>query len=237
MLFFVVLGTAVLFLLLGWGVRKGAYWLISGYANRSKEEQEQLLKAGYPQKIGSLLIATAVGMIVLLPLLFTSFTYKVELIFGFMIVFLLGGIIYLSRYEIPQKRKRSYVISIGIAIVTFSFLAVLMFFGYEKTELILRKDSFEITGMYGKEIPYEDIRSVELIDELPEVTFRVNGFAMSDIAKGKFKVTGHGTSLLFIQKAKPPYLLIETDDGDIFINSQHPNQTQAWERKLIERIE
>ncbi|WP_301335723.1 hypothetical protein [Bacillus sp. FJAT-27445] len=35
-LFFTLLGTALLFLLLGWAVRKGAYWLISGYAMRQR---------------------------------------------------------------------------------------------------------------------------------------------------------------------------------------------------------
>ena len=82
---------------------KGGYGLISGFANRPKEEQEQLISNGYPQKMGGLLIVTAIGMIILLPLMFTSFKYVMEVQFGFMIVFLLGGIIYLSKYEVPKN--------------------------------------------------------------------------------------------------------------------------------------
>ncbi|WP_409273519.1 DUF3784 domain-containing protein [Neobacillus sp. SCS-31] len=231
-LFFILLGTALLLLLLGWVVRKGAYWLISGFAFRPKEEQEKLIKEGFPQRVGTLLIATAAGMILLLPLLFTSFPYVVEVIIGFMLIFLLGGIIYLSRYETPAKRKRSYFITSCIALITFVSLGLLMYFGYEDAEMLFKKEGIEITGMYGEEIPYEDILNFKLIEEMPKATVKVDGFGTSNIAKGKFKLEGLGTSLLFIQKGKPPYLHIETKDRHIFINSHDPATTRSWAENL-----
>lgn len=81
----------LLFLILGWAVRfKKAYWLISGFASRSENEKEQLINSGYPQKTGSLLIGTAIGMLVLLPLSFTGFRFAMEVQFGFMMIVLLG---------------------------------------------------------------------------------------------------------------------------------------------------
>lgn len=95
-----------LFLILGWAVRfKMAYWLISGFASRPEEEKETLIENRYPQKIGSLLIGTAIGMLVLLPLSFIEFRFATEVQFGFMLVILLGGLIYLSRYEVPAKEN------------------------------------------------------------------------------------------------------------------------------------
>ncbi|RDU36747.1 hypothetical protein DRW41_11890 [Neobacillus piezotolerans] len=231
-LFFILMGTALLLLLLGWAVSKGGYWLISGFAFRPKEEQEKLIEAGFPQKVGKLLMATAAGMVLLLPLLFTSFPYAVEVIIGFMLIFLLGGIIYLSRYEVPEKRKKSYIISSGIALITFVSLGVLMFFGYQETELIFKKEGIEITGMYGEEIPYGDIQNVKLLEEMPKATVKIDGFGTSLIAKGKFKLDGYGPSLLFIQKGKPPYLQIKTKDRHIFINSPDPDITRSWVEKL-----
>ncbi|AIE58973.1 DUF3784 domain-containing protein [Bacillus methanolicus] len=85
---------------LGWAIRKmEANWLIPGFSTRSEEEQQQLIENGYPQKIGTLLIATAAGMAILLPLNFTPFKYVMEVQFGFMFIFLLGGFI----YPIPTK--------------------------------------------------------------------------------------------------------------------------------------
>ena len=226
----------LLFLILGWVIRKKeGYWLISGFTTRPKEEQEQLIDNGYPQKVGGLLILTAVGMMILLPLMFTSFKYAMEVQFGFMIVFLLGGIIYLTKYEIPKKRNRSYIISISLFILVIGGISVLSYFSYQGYELVTKKESFEITGMYGDEWAYEEIIKVDLMEKLPEVTVRTNGVGLPTLSKGHFKVTGYGSSLLFIQKGSSPYIYIELKDKKIFINDKEPENTRLWYQQLSER--
>ncbi|MEH7276851.1 DUF3784 domain-containing protein [Neobacillus vireti] len=228
----------LLFLILGWAVRKKeGYWLISGFATRPKEEQEQLIKSGYPKKVGGLLILTAIGMLILLPLLFTSFKFAMEVQFGFMFIFLMGGLIYLTKYEVPKKRKRSYIISISLLILVIGGISVVSYFSYQGYELVTKKDSFEITGMYGDEWTYNEIISIELMDHLPEVTVRTNGVGLPALSKGQFKVTGYGTSLLFIQKGSSPYIYIEMKDRKIFINDKDPEQTQIWYQQLIEKMD
>ncbi|OCA83041.1 hypothetical protein A8F94_18015 [Bacillus sp. FJAT-27225] len=237
LLFAIQLGTAFLFLLLGWAIKRGAFWLISGFSTRPEEEQKLLIENEYPQKMGNLLISTAAGIILLLPLMFSSFQYAIEMIFGFMLVYLLGGIMYLSRYEVPKKRKKSYIISISIAAVTFIPIGILLFLGYQDAQLVLKEESFEVTGMYGSTWKYSDIEEIKLLDKMPEVTWRVNGFGLETVSKGKFKVTGYGTSLLFIQKGVPPYLHIKTKDEDIFINAENSSKTRTWEKQLLNQME
>ncbi|WP_175989474.1 DUF3784 domain-containing protein [Bacillus sp. Marseille-Q1617] len=221
-----------LFLLLGWAIRvKKMYGLISGFLDRREEEKEYLIKNGYPQKIGTLLILTAAGMLFLLPLAFTSFTYTMEVQFGFMMIFLMGGMTYLSRYEVPGKRKRSYWISSLLMLVVFGMIGGLTFAGYQKNELIVAKDSFEITGMYGDKWKIEDIEEVTLLDEMPEVTWKINGFGLSTKAKGVFKVKEYGRSLLFIKK-ESPYIYIKVGDQHVFINGGSPEETLAWYEEL-----
>lgn len=226
----------ILFLILGWGVRKKeGYWLISGFASRPKEEQEELIDNGYPQKVGSLLILTAIGMLILLPLMFTSFKYATEVQFGFMSIFLMGGNIYLTKYEVPKKRKRSYIISISLLIAVIGGLSTLTFFSYQGYELVTKEKSFEITGMYGDEWGYEDITSIELMEKLPEVTVRTNGVGLPTLSKGHFKVKDYGSSLLFIQKESSPYIYIELKDMKIFINDKDTEQTRLWFEQLSEK--
>ena len=199
---------AIVFLLFGWIIRsKKVYSLISGFASRPKEEQEQLVKNGYPQKVAGLLMVTAIGMIVLLPLSFTNYTYATEVQFGFMIIFLLGGLVYLSKYEVARKQKRSYLVSSIVAIVVIGGIVAITLFSYQGYELITKDDSFEITGMYGDEWMYEDIIGIKLMEEMPEVTIRTNGVGLPTLWKGHFKVKGYGSSLLFIQKTLSPYIL------------------------------
>jgi hypothetical protein len=219
----------LLLLILGWAVRiKGAYWLISGFSSRSKEEQEDLIRRGYPRKMGGLLIITALGMLILLPIMFTSFKYTMEVQFGFMIILLVGGMIYLNKYEIPKKRKRGYIISITLFITVVGGLTALSYFSYQGYELVTKENSFEITGMHGDEWKYDDIIAVELMEKLPEVTVRTNGVGLPTLSKGHFKVTGYGSSLLFIQKGSSPYVYIKLKDNKIFINDKDPKQTRLW---------
>jgi hypothetical protein len=227
----------LLFLILGWAVRKKeGYWLISGFASRSKEEQEELIRNGYPQKLGGLLIITAIGMLLLLPLTFTSYKYAMEIQFGFMSIFLMGGIIYLTKYEVPKKRKRSYIISISLFIVIIGGIGAVSYFSYQGYELVTKKESFEITGMYGDEWEYEDITSIELMEKLPEVTVKTNGVGLPTLSKGHFKVKGYGSCLLFIQKGSSPYIYIELKEKKIFINNKDQEQTESWYQQLTEKM-
>lgn len=226
----------LLFLFFGWAiVKKEWYWLISNFNGKSKDEQQQLIQNGYPQRVGKLMLATAAGLVILLPLSFTSFQYSIEVQFGFMMVFLLGGLIYLSKYEIKEKRKRSYIFSSLLAIGTIGFIVGLSFVGYQDFELKDNEDSFVITGMYGGEWAYTEIRNVELLEEMPEVTWKENGFGLATLAKGHFKVVDYGSSLLFIHKGSQPYLFIETKHDRIFINSKSSKETVEWYELLSEK--
>ncbi|WP_226677859.1 DUF3784 domain-containing protein [Mesobacillus jeotgali] len=225
-----------LFFIFGWAiVKKEWYWLISNFNGNTKDEQQQLIKNGYPQRVGKLMLATAAGMALLLPLSFTSFQFSLEVQFGFMMVFLLGGLIYLSKYEIKEKRKPSYIFSSLIAIGTIGFIVGLFFTGYQDFELKDYEDSFEITGMYGGEWDYAEIRRVELLEEMPDVTWKQNGFGLATMAKGIFKVKDYGSSLLFIHKGSQPYLFIVTENDKIFINSKNPDETAEWYGLLSKR--
>lgn len=235
-LFFIQCMMIAMFAGLGWALRKKeAYWLLSGFANRPKEEQEKLIQNEYPQKVGALLLYTALGMLVLLPLLFTDFPYRMEVQFGFMLLFLLGGLIYLSKYEIPKKRKKAYILSSSIFIVTIGFVTVLLFLSYQDHDLVLGEKSFEITGMYGDTWVYEDIEKIELFKEMPEVTWKQNGSSLPTIAKGYFKVTGYDSSLLFIHKETTPIIYIKIKDEDVFINGTTREETLDWHQELVEK--
>ncbi|WP_404431748.1 DUF3784 domain-containing protein [Sutcliffiella horikoshii] len=235
-LFFIQLTIVLIFLLIGWAiVKKEAYGLISSFRSRPKEEQEELIQNGYPQKTGKLLIGTAIVLLIMLPLLFTSFSYAMEVQIGVMVVLLLGGFIYLSKYEVPKKRKKSYIISTSIAVVTFGFLFVVSYLGFQEAELTLKENSFEISGVYGDEWRYEDITQVDLLEEMPEVLLRTNGYGMQSISKGHFKVKDYGSSLLFIYKGHSPYLLIKTNDDTIIINAKDAEETKDWYYQLVEQ--
>lgn len=225
-----------LFFLLGWAIRfKQQYMLISGFNNRSEEEQKVLIENRYPQKTGNLLIITAVGMLIFFPLVFTSFPYVVEIQYGFMTVFLLGGFIYVARYEVPKKRKKSYWFAFIFTVFVIGFISILFYLGYQSNELVVKDQTFEITGIYGDEWSTGVIEDIVILNELPKVNYKENGFGMYNLSKGYFNVEKYGSSLLFIRSGGP-YLLIEMEDETIFINGENAEQTKNWYQQLTEKV-
>ncbi|WP_462413331.1 DUF3784 domain-containing protein [Neobacillus sp. Marseille-QA0830] len=234
----VQVGMILLFGILAWAIlKKKAYSLLSGFALRPKEEQQKLIENGLPQRTGKLMLVTAVGMLILLPLVFTSFKYVIEIQFGYMVLVLLGGFIYISRYDVPRKRKQSYLISTSLFVAVMALIGVIMYQGYKDYQLTLQKQTFEITGPYGDKWSYQDVKQVELLDKMPEVTYRQNGFGVSTMLKGKFKVENYGNALLFIRKNSPPYIYIETSKQNLFINAKTPEQTEQWFADLKDKVE
>ncbi|MCM3585623.1 DUF3784 domain-containing protein [Mesobacillus maritimus] len=223
----------MLFLFFGWALLyKKAYWLISGFATRPEEEQEELIRNGSPQKTGKLMFATAIGMLILLPLYFLPFKYAIEVQFGFMLLFLMGGMVYLSKYEVVHKRKKSYLISSVLFIAIIGFVGTIYMIGLQSYDLIVKDDKFEITGPYGEEWDLNKIQSIHLLDEMPEVTWKNNGFGLATMSKGYFTVTDYGVSLLFIRKDSPPYLYIKVAGDRIFINGENSTETKEWYQSL-----
>jgi hypothetical protein len=237
-LFFIQFAVALIFLGLGWLILfKKAYGLISNFHSRPEVEKEQLIQNGYPQNTGKMLMVTGMAMLILLPMLFSDFLYALEVQVVFMLVILLGGFIYLSKYEVAAKRKKSYIISSSIFIVTFGFVSVLTYIGYQDYQLVQKDDTFEVTGVYGDEWHYKNIQRVELLQEMPKVEVRKNGFGMPTMSKGHFIVRGYGSSLLYIYKGNAPYLYVEVGDEQLFINSKSESETKGWFEQLVQRSE
>lgn len=100
----------------------------------------------------------------------------------------------------------------------------------------LQVDSNEITGMYGQSWEIGNIQKVTLLEEMPEVLSKENGFGLATISKGHFNVRSYGSSLLFVHK-QSPYILIEMNQKPIFINGENPAQTQLWYEQLKKKME
>lgn len=217
-------------------LKRRSYMFISGFATRSGEEQQQLIENGYPQGVGRMFLIIASGLLLLMPLGLTGFRYTFEVQMAFMMLVLFGGLIILSRREVPHKRKRSLLISVVMAIVVIGGVSVMLLIGAKQPDVTFGKSSMEISGMYGEKIPYRDIHSVELLDTMPRAGLKENGFGFADYAKGRFSVEGHGSSLLFVDMKQTPILLIKTADRPVFITGGNPEETESWYRELGQRI-
>jgi len=207
--------------------KKQDYTLVSGFSNRPDEEKEFLKESGYIDALGRLLTTTFYLFLAafIFGLLKVPFAFEISL--GVFILVLMIGIIWIQRYEVPHKRKKMFWITGIISAATIIFIAAITGIGYIDNKVNVHENTFEITGMYGVEWNLAEIEKVELLNELPKVEFRTNGFAISGILKGRFTIEEpYGNGLLFIQERTAPYLYVATNEEYVIINRKNSSETK-----------
>ncbi len=211
------------------------YQYLSSFGTRSKEDQEKLLENGLPRKQVILVLWTSVLLLLLLiPVLLSvpgAFPFQL-LIY---LVSLLGGLTYLSRYEVEEKRKRAFLINGGITTVTMIIAGSVFFIGAQTHDLLIHDDSIEITGPYGSEWPITELVSVEKIKERPSMT-RLNGIGTLDVSKGHFR-RQHDRErvLVFKEGTESDYLHLQFQDQEIYVNAPSNKQLDEWYEAINSR--
>lgn len=94
---------------------------------------------------------------------------------------------------------------------------------YKSSTLTLDKETLEVSGSYGLKLAKKEIYKLELVNELPPISYKAKGFAAGDYAKGSFKIKGGSTVKLFVNKKTSPFLLLRTSVGDIYYNTDESN--------------
>ena len=105
--------------------------------------------------------------------------------------------------------KWSYIILGGAMVL----VAILMSTGYQESELLFDSQKIKIKGMYGETLAASDIKSIELVNELPEITLRTNGFASGSVLKGYFDIKDKENVKLIINGEQQPIILITSVKG------------------------
>ena len=79
------------------------------------------------------------------------------------------------------------------------------------------------------------IRSVQLLDSLPEIEVRTNGIGMGNIQKGHFRIEGFGSCRLYVDLKYPPFVLLGLDTGEnIIFNTLDPDETESLYRACLD---
>ncbi len=78
-------------------------------------------------------------------------------------------------------------VGIYVLVGTLLFVVGLLGYGFRENKLTFDSDHIEIKGSYGETLTQAEIKSAELVDQLPEITLKTNGFALGTINKGYFQ--------------------------------------------------
>jgi len=141
-----------------------------------------------------------------------------------------------SPVEFPKDAgwsRRVRVIGGGIAALVIVSIAWMFYAHTQPPSIELSGEHFEVaSGLYSAEIPLAAVRSVTLVDELPRIAMRTNGFAAGGTLRGYFRLEEWGRGRLFINRRTPPYVVVRTADSFVVVNFEDGARTRELYGRL-----
>ena len=140
-----------------------------------------------------------------------------------------------------RKRKRNTIIAsliIGFIII----ISVIFVYRYinenaeVENEVIVYDKTFEVTGYFGDTYQLEDIKSLELKDELPTFIEKRHGFGIGQVRRGDFITKEYGKCRIYVLIEEGPYLHIQMNEGLIILNHLNSEKTNTLYKELIEKV-
>lgn len=139
----------------------------------------------------------------------------------------------------PPKGGRRYLIaSLIFGAALFIGLGVWFASEMRPPRVELSADAFSVgSAMYSVDVPLTAITSVSLLERLPRIRRRTNGFALGHTLRGHFRLDQLGDGRLFIAAGHAPYVLVRTRDSYIIVNFEEPERTRALYERLQTRVD
>lgn len=217
----------LIFIVLGVAISKyKCYWLISGYNTQSKEEKARVDIEELAKHMGRMCYLIAL-------LIFTGvvvseyFEMSILPFVMILIVIVFGYFIYMQKFDHNKKSKTEIIVMIVIGFITFSVLIITFSFGNEPNKLIVKDEAIIIEGSYGVTLKKSDIKSIDIVDNIPEIKYRSNGYSDgASVKKGDFKLKDGEKVKLYIQSNEGPYIKIATVNFDVYINYKDVSLTK-----------
>lgn len=234
---YVAIGLGLFFIGIGFVINSNnAKYLLSNYRSMSPEEQAAFGLDDYIKEFRS--FNTFLGITLILSGILINQFGSPNLL-GFLVgvypILAFAYFIHKTKHfnsEREQKRIKYYVGLLGFIAVS---ITVLFFYSMSGNDILFHEHSIEITGMYGEDIQVDDIESLDLVAELPEIKLRVNGSSIGSKLVGSFKISSGKRVKMFVDKSRSTFIRVETRSrGLIFYNSETTETDFKLMKKAIE---
>ncbi len=228
---YVIVAISLLFIIIGFVVNEGnAKYLLAGYNSMSEESRKRLhIKAFLPyfRKFHVFL------GISLFTLCYILHVYISENLAGiFFAIYPIIAYVYFAltsaKYYEEEGAKWSKC-GVGVLLLALLFVVAILSFGFKNNVVSFDQEKIEFHGSYGEVVPKAQIKRLELVNQIPKITVRTNGFALGEIRKGYF-MTGQGEVVKLIINAKqsPFILLTKTNDKKIYYSSRSRSNEELF---------
>ena len=207
--------------------------LIAGYNTMSKDKKKNVNIEGLSSFMRNGLITIGVTIIIGYYLFkWIGFTMIANSMI--LIVTLVGvTILVLNSQRFDHNKNKKTKLTYFILGSVIVFVIGLITYGFFPSKTIFNNTSVIFSGMYGFEINISEIENVNLVDNIPIIKLRTNGFSFGVVKKGFFNLDKYGKSRLLINSDISPYLIISKTNGEkIIINFKDKTETEKAYNKI-----
>lgn len=226
---YIMLGITFLFVVLRFVIRYLKWdWLIAGYNTMSKEKKQEIDIEGLRTFLGNSMFIIAA--IFLVAFLFDYMGQNTSALIAFygLIAYVIFMMFYGQRFNHNKKdQRKGTIVAAAILILSGAFVFGMMLYGGGEPEISVTAQEITIGGMYGTTVYTSELQEVQLVDNLPRITARTNGYAVGNILKGYFRLEEYGKAKLFLVSYQGPFLLLRDSENLFIINYEDTSKTEA----------
>ncbi|MFS0784500.1 DUF3784 domain-containing protein [Bacillus sp. 1P06AnD] len=229
---------AILFSILAYAVHnRKQYHYVSHYHHYSDSEKKELEQSGYFVRIGRFMWGVAVLWVLSIPFVALEIEYAMEASLTVFLLYVLIGVFIIRRSDVKRRRKRNS----RILLIVYATVAIVLGFvfiqGQQDTKVKINSDTIAFEGMYDYTLPIKEITSVEWLEEMPEDTYKLNGYATTWRSLGHFKSDAYGKGVHYVFPNKPPFIIIKAKHTYVIINSRDKEKTERLYDRIHDTLE
>ena len=128
-------------------------------------------------------------------------------------------------------------VGVVIGVAALLFVAWTLYVGFQPPATALDDVAFSVSnGLYHNTIPYSSMRSVALEEAIPPIGLKTNGFAAGNTLRGSFNVDRWGNGRLYVNRDRPPFIVIRTEANFLVVNFKEPERTRTLYLDLTTRV-
>jgi len=132
-----------------------------------------------------------------------------------------------------RRAKRGVSLAIVLTCVVAAVSAVMIWWGQRPVKASIASGVLAVRASgYAADVALASIRGASLVDRLPAVTEKVNGYAFEGNLRGQFRLDELGDARLFVDLNTPPFIVIRTESGTVVVNLESPDATRKLHAEL-----
>jgi Kef-type K+ transport system membrane component KefB len=224
----ILIGMSLFFVAIGFIVTENnAEYLLAGYNTMSEEERKKFDIKNYIPHFRRFHLFLGISFLVIGLLLHYLIGQEVSGIFlaAYPILAYIYFIGSSHKFSKNGNSKRNKV-AVLVMVAALVFVGFIFSQGLKEDKLLIENNAITLTGNYGEVLTVDEIARIELVESLPKITMKTNGFALGSKYKGYFKTQEGQIVKLILNSDAKPYVLFTKKSGEriYFSTKEKSNQ-------------